>query len=164
MQLIETVTVGSGGAASIEFTGIPQDGTDLLLVMSVRGNFFGNFPLEINGSTINFSSRQLIGTGSSVSSTSRSDNIVSDVVTSAGNTANTFSSMSFYFANYTNSSNKSISVDAVQENNATASTQNITAMLWSNSSAITSIGTDVISFGGLYVEHSTFSLYKITKA
>jgi len=28
-ELVETVTVGAGGASSIEFTSIPQDGTDL---------------------------------------------------------------------------------------------------------------------------------------
>ncbi len=36
MQLIETIEVGAGGAASIEFTSIPQDGVDLLLMVSAR--------------------------------------------------------------------------------------------------------------------------------
>ena len=34
--LISSVTVGSGGAASIEFTSIPADYTDLLLKVSMR--------------------------------------------------------------------------------------------------------------------------------
>ena len=35
--LIETITVGSGGASSIEFTGIPQEtGADLVVRLSAR--------------------------------------------------------------------------------------------------------------------------------
>jgi hypothetical protein len=37
-NLIATTTVGSGGAASIDFTGIPQTYTDLFLVSSLRSN------------------------------------------------------------------------------------------------------------------------------
>jgi len=36
MTHISTVQVGAGGAASINFTSIPQTGTDLALVMSGR--------------------------------------------------------------------------------------------------------------------------------
>jgi hypothetical protein len=36
MVKIDTVTVGSGGAASIEFTNIPQTYTDLQIVLSAR--------------------------------------------------------------------------------------------------------------------------------
>ena len=35
---IQTVTVGSGGAASIDFTSIPQTYTDLKIVLSARTN------------------------------------------------------------------------------------------------------------------------------
>ena len=38
MQLIEHIEVGSGGAASIEFTGIDQTGQDLLLKVSSRNS------------------------------------------------------------------------------------------------------------------------------
>jgi len=38
MVAIQTVTVGSGGAANIEFTSIPQTYTDLVVVLSLRNN------------------------------------------------------------------------------------------------------------------------------
>jgi hypothetical protein len=41
-QLIEHIEVGSGGAASIEFTGIPQDGVDLVLLASLRTDATGD--------------------------------------------------------------------------------------------------------------------------
>ena len=36
MTLVETVTIGSGGASIIEFASVPQTATDLLVVMSLR--------------------------------------------------------------------------------------------------------------------------------
>jgi hypothetical protein len=42
-KLIETVTVGSGGAANIEFTSIPQTYTDLKLVISGKNDKCCNF-------------------------------------------------------------------------------------------------------------------------
>ena len=53
-SLIETVTVGSGGAASIEWTAINQDGQDLVIVLSSRnGEAVTNVSstIQINGVT-----------------------------------------------------------------------------------------------------------------
>ena len=48
---IQTVTVGSGGASSIDFTSIPQTYTDLCLVYSARLTTTDtNWRLKINGS------------------------------------------------------------------------------------------------------------------
>jgi hypothetical protein len=44
-----------------------------------------------------------------------------------------------YIPNYAGSSNKSVSIDAVTENNATAAEANLVAGLWSSTAAITSI-------------------------
>ena len=38
MVKLQTVTVGSGGASSIDFTNIPQTYTDLKIVLSARTN------------------------------------------------------------------------------------------------------------------------------
>ena len=60
--LISSVTVGSGGASSIEFTSIPSTYTDLLLNFSGRSNTnqaSGGFAckIEFNGSSSNLSAR-----------------------------------------------------------------------------------------------------------
>ena len=162
MTLVETITVGSGGAASIEFTSIPQDADDLVILLSGRNsNTFPAFYLGFNSSTSNFSRRILYGTGSGVASGTGSNNIINGV-TRSSDTANTFGNTQIYVPNYSGSSTKSISIEAVIENNATSSWLEISAMLWNDTSAITSV--ELYLSGHTFSEHSTASLYKITKA
>lgn len=159
VTLVSTVTVGSGGAASIEFNSIPQTGKDLLVLVSPRLNS-GTDPIQLvaNGSTANFTARRIYGTGSSVFS-----NTFAAAGQMNGNetTSSTFSNHQIYVSNYAGSSNKSISVDSVAENNATGAWQELYALLWSNSSAITSFAVQPYS-GGSFVQHTTASLYIIS--
>jgi hypothetical protein len=162
MTLIETKTLGTA-AASIEFTSIPQDGTDLLVLASgrsSRSSALDGFYLTINGSTANQTNRYLEGTGSSVASGTETRFI--GTLSGASSTSNTFANTVIYFSNYAGSTNKSFSVDSVAENNATTSGQHIIAGLWSQTAAITSL-TFVPSVGPNFAIGSTISLYKITK-
>jgi hypothetical protein len=77
----------------------------------------------------------------------------------AGNTASTFSNIEIYIPNYAGSTNKSFSIDAVGENNATAAYAGLVAGLWSTSSAITAIS---IASTTLFAEFSTATLYGIS--
>ena len=159
--LIQTVTVGSGGAASISLNSIPGTFTDLFLVISARNtgnNIEGN--LQINGSSANRSRRDLIGNGSGVGSDTAT-NIVSWITNPSSTTANTFCSAAFYFPNYSGSSNKSFSIDSVNESNGTTGYQRIVAELWSDTSAITSF--TISNTSGNLAEFSSASLYGITK-
>jgi hypothetical protein len=164
-SLIQTVTVGAGGAASIEFTDIPQDGVDLVCLLSARllvSNESGVY-LRINGNTTtDYAFLKLLGQGSGTPLSSAvnyggttSLNLGALV---GNNTANTFGSMSIRFSNYTSSANKAISVDAVTENNATLAYQQITAASFRGAGAITSLEFGIFSS---YAEHTTASLYKI---
>jgi len=164
MKLIESKTLGTA-AASIEFTSIPQDGTDLVVLLSGRGTVniasAGHYyTLSLNGSTSGFTRRFLQGDGSAASSGSNTNSIVGYVVPNEW-TANTFCSNSMYFPNYTGSSNKSFSHESVTENNATFSQQIIEAFLWSNTAAITSITLTI--GGGNFAVGTIASLYKVTK-
>jgi phage-related tail fiber protein len=163
MSLIQTVTVGSGGAASIEFTSIPQDGTDLVVLASVRGSSNEIIFLQINNSASNFSTRAL-DAFPTVESSSNTDSRIG-YASNQSSTANTFGSLSLYLLNYTSSSNKTFSVDYVDENNDTTTSRGIRAGLWSNTAAITSL---TFTLGGVpgsdnFPQNCTFSLYKITK-
>ncbi len=162
-KLVQSVTVGAGGAASIEFTSIPQTGTDLLLVVSARSTqavIYDYLFLSFNGSSSNFSARFLDGNGSVVESGTWSNAVVDSSVVGASATANTFGSSQFYISNYAGSTNKSYSNDSVTENNASTAYQSIHAGLWSNTAAVSSIG---MITGGNFVAGSTASLYIITK-
>jgi pyocin large subunit-like protein len=167
MTLVSTVTVGSGGAASIEFTNIPQTGKDLLLLVSTRTAYSAGqtvLALTINNVfTSNYNMRTLIGSGSAASSDNLATSLMVTAVTnSATSTSNTFGNASFYFSNYTSSTNKSLSIDSVSENNATAAGQRITAGSFTTSSAITSFKMADASGSFNFVQHSTASLYIIS--
>jgi hypothetical protein len=166
MKLIETKTLVSA-AASIEFTSIPQDGTDLVVVALLRSNRASpdtedSGKVEFNNSSSNFSWRRLRGDGSNANSGNGTDNLLFQNQNAGGTTANTFSSVQMYISNYTLTINKSFSVDSVNENNATLAWSSILAGLWSNTSAITSIKV-LPNVGTQWVAGSTISLYKITK-
>jgi hypothetical protein len=163
-QLIETVTVGSGGAASIEFTGIPQDATSLVLVISQRNETTsGAFYIQINNdtSTSNYPGIWLEGNGSSAYSYPLTANAYIRLRPNrSGDTANTFSNSAIYFSNYTATSTKSISIDTVTEGNDAAEYQGIIAARYLGTSGI-SVVTMTAGTGNV-AQHSTASIYKIT--
>ena len=166
MRLIETKTLPST-AASIEFTEIPQDGTDLVVLISGRSSRSGQVRDELfvgfNNNTSGYTLLALRGDGSTTSSNTNGSSTYFGRMDmpAASATSNTFSNISVYIPNYAGSTNKSISGDSVMENNATESWQQIVAGLWSNTAAITSIQLkpEVANFEAA----TTISLYKITK-
>jgi hypothetical protein len=164
--LIQSVAVGSGGAASIEFGSIPQTYTDLLLVMSMRTSRVSvsdYAAVSFNSSTSSFSVRSLGGTGSaafSASYTSSPDSRIVGSVVGNSSTASIFSNGSLYVPNYTSSNNKSYSFDSTREDNVTGSEMALGAGLWSNTAAITSIA--ITSWGSATIlQYSSASLYGI---
>jgi hypothetical protein len=156
-EAIATVTVGSGGASSIDFTSIPATYTDLLINFSIRNTGdFNTVGLLLNGVSTNQTARRVIGSGSTVTSSTYTE--IQNTPSTA--TANTFGSGYLYIPNYTSSNNKSISIDAVSENNATLAYATLEAWLWSNTSVITSIAFSGL-FGGSIAQYSTATLYGI---
>jgi hypothetical protein len=163
MDLIQTVTVGSGGSASINFASIPQTFTDLVVVTSLRTTrsaIAEQVYISFNGSSASFTNRALYGNGSSATSFNANRDVVN--APSANATANTFSNGTIYLPNYTSSSNKAFSSDDVTEHNGTEAYQFIIALLWANTAAITSL-TLTPGAGGSFVQHSSASLYGILK-
>jgi len=163
-QVISSVTVGSGGAANIQFTSIPQTYTDLILQVSARtdeaGANWSEGRITFNGSSSGYTNRYVLGTGSATSSGSVGTAYVyGGRGTAAAATSSTFSNSYIYIPNYASSNNKSISTDEVTENNATAALAFFNAGLWSNSAAITSI--TITPNTGNFVQYSTAVLYGI---
>ena len=160
MTVIQHIPVGSGGQAEIEFTSIPQSYTDLYLVFSSRSEgASSNFAVKFNGSAGDFTARHMYGIGSQVFSFTSSPNFIG-VGDSTSQTANTFGSHEVYIPNYTGSQNKSFMSNAVNENNATEAYQTISAQLWSQSAAITSIAIYQMQ-GNDVGQYSSATLYGI---
>ena len=162
MKLIETKTLGSA-ATSIEFTSIPGDATDLVVVCSLRSARTGvddPISIDINGGSTAVTIRRLRGNGSAAASGTDGPDLW--YTSAASTTSNTFDNACIYFPNYAGSTNKSFSSDGVSENNATEAYQAITAGLWASTAAITSVKVKSRTGSNLVVG-STISLYKITK-
>jgi hypothetical protein len=166
MQLIETKTLGTA-AASVEFTSIPQDGTDLMLLLSHRssGSTFGlQLVLRFNGLTSGYSRRLIYDDGTGAYSGSGSGETAArfSFVQESGSTSNTFGNARVYIPNYTSSSSKFFSSEAVTEGNSTSTLRAMYGGLSSGTAAITSI-TIFEQNSVNFVANTTASLYKITK-
>jgi len=154
----------NASAASVTFANIPQTGyTDLKIVMSARLTSAGYDSTPWNSGNISFngtaitSGKLLAGTGSAAVS---DNNASAAFTTDTDATANTFGNFEMYVPNYTSSTNKSVSVDLVTENNGTASVCVLEAILSTVTASINNIY--FAPTGGYsYAANSTFSLYGI---
>ena len=161
MTLIGSAS-GTGSSGTVTFSSIPATYTDLLFYVSARaGNDVDN-NLKVNGNTIN-AGKNLYGTGSATGSqNSSSAGSGIWVANYTATTANVFGNAILYFPNYTSSNYKTVSIDSVTENNATASYQSMTAAIWNTTSAITSITFETTDPATrFYQTNSTFYLYGI---
>lgn len=172
MTLIQSVTVGAGGASSIDFTSIASTYTDILVKMSLRTDrsaIGDQIKFTVNGSTSTYSGIVLLGTGASVLSETSSaagagsGYLIGENMNAATSTASTFGNAEIYIPNYAGSTNKSMSWDIVAENNATTGYQAIEAGLWATTSAITSIKLQSANAAN-FVQYSTAYLYGISNS
>lgn len=163
MALIKTITAGVGGTGSFDFTAIPQTFTDLIVVFSGRsayaaGGQYWTFVLNTEPPSL---TKNFFGTGTSVSYNSV-NTVDSGTLTAASSTTNIFSNATIYVPNYTSSSAKFASIDAVSENNGATAYQGITGMYYSAvTSPVTSLS--IGAAGQTMIQYSSASLYGILK-
>lgn len=164
--LISTQTL-TGSQAAIEFLSLPQTYTDLYVVASLRmsGSSSPHSMLSFNNTnTSSFALKNLIrySTGSVISQSESAAALRGLYATLSGDTANTFSNGSIYIPNYAGSTNKTISIDSVQEDNSNDMDMGITAGLWPYTNAITSLKLTADASQS-FVTGSTVSVYGILK-
>jgi hypothetical protein len=169
VKIGSTVTVGAGGATSIDFSSIPATYTDLLVDLSVRcdrGGTSDSMRLRFNASTSGYSDRTIQGNGSgtptSFSNLLAGAYLYLGEVNASGTTASTFTSEQIYVPNYASSNAKSVSIDDVLENNAVTGIAQMVAGLWSGTGAITAIA--ITCNASNFVQYSTATLYGILKS
>ena len=167
MQLISSVTVGAGGAATVTFSSIPQIYTDLVLLLSARNTSSGaeNAIAQLNATTTGYSNRFLQGNGSVTSSASTigaTNGLNIGLVNGTSATANTFSNLLITIPNYAITVTKTCSSDAVTENNASSAFQVVSSGSSSVTAAVTSLDVK-LAFGSTYAENTIAYLYGILK-
>ena len=155
--------------ASIDFTSIPQGYTDLMLVASSRSTRASQEDptyIRFNGNSSSiYSDKYLYGNGSAAYSGGPTGPTLIQYFAqpAASATANTFGSITIYIPNYTSSNYKSVSADALFENNSTTTDYTraqLSAGLFSSTSPITSITYGTYA-GPAFATNSTFTLYGV---
>lgn len=166
-ELISTVQVGSGGASTIEFTGIPQTANHLAIAITPRSTTFpGNtFSLRFrfNDSTSNYFLRYLEGSGSgSVNAGTFSPTYIGDmyVVPGGSQTGDAFGNCTIFLPNYSQSTKKQVFVQGAIEGNNSSTSQGIYSADWNNSSGITKISMFLDS--GNFEQNTIASIYLIS--
>jgi len=159
--LISSQTAANSTTATYSFTSIPATYTDLVLKYSCRNSAsLQNITMQFNSITSGYTYRMIYGDGATASSFDQGT--FSGTYLFAGNIINstsTFMNGEIYIPNYANTSyNKSVSVDVVEENNATTAYAQLIAGLIPTTSAINRID---ISTGNNFAQYSTFYLYGI---
>ena len=162
-KIASTTVTASAGQANIDFQNIPQGYTDLIISISPRNSSTENaFRVRINNDSSSiYSARWLLGTGAAASSNNHSSQTAAFVgrMSMSSDTASTFGSVNVYIPNYTSSTAKSISSEAVTENNGTTAYQSLFAALYTGTSAISRL--TLIPDANNFAQYSTATLYGV---
>jgi len=168
VQIGSTITVGSGGSTTLDFSSIPSTYTDLVLKVSARGTTTSPDRdallsiIKFNNTGTTYTSTWLRTTGGVVASFG--GGTFAGYVNSSSYTASTFSNTDYYIPNYTGSQQKSFSIDNAAHQNVTSydAISGMGAGLWNGTAAINQI-TLSLDYGN-FAQHTTASLYGILKS
>lgn len=161
---LATVTVPSGGAASVTFAGIPQ-GYKHLQVRAIQrssraaANDYGNIYLNSDTTGANYTQHRLRGDGSTASAAAGTSDFSYGDYPAGSTTASVFGGFIFDLLDYT-STNKNKTQRLLFGYDANGSGQiNLTSKLWLSTAAVTSITFD--NRGVNWASETTFALYGV---
>jgi hypothetical protein len=165
-ESIATVTVGSGGAANVEFTSIPSTYQHLQIravFRSARSEAFdANLYMQVNGDTgNNYNAHDLTGSGSSASASSGGTGAQASIGygPTNGRTASAFGGIVLDILDYgSTTKNKTMRSLSGYDANGTGIVA-LSSGLWMSTSAVTSLKFFIFSYN--LVQHSTFALYGV---
>jgi hypothetical protein len=169
-ESIATVTVGSGGSATVEFTSIPGTYTHLQIRMLERatGSYNGGYVdgVQFNSDTAsNYSWHELLGDGSSASAAAGATqtSMRAGRMPAGGVGANIFGTSIIDILDYANTNKyKTIRTLGGFDSNSTTGTIVLGSGNWRSTSAITSI--KLIPAADTFAQYSHFALYGIKGA
>ena len=167
-ESIATVTVGSGGSATVTFSSIPATYTHLQIrgiARDSRASTNSDFSLRFNGdSATNYSFHTLEGTGSAVSSSAATNATDISIANISGNSAgsDTFGASIADILDYANTNKyKTVRSLGGHDNNGSGNIK-MESGNWRSTSAVTSI--TLIPNTANFVEYTQFALYGIKGA
>ena len=173
-ESIATVTVGSGGTASVNFSSIPSTYKHLQIRCLTRGsNSASTCPiyLTVNGDTAaNYSTHQLLGNGATAYADGHAnasyiiDGFGGFQTLSGGDLANDFGVGIIDLLDYANTSKyKTARALFGRDTNTTTGRIVFESGSWRNTNAITSLSftTDTTTYGITWSQYTQFALYGI---
>jgi len=162
-ESIATVTVGSGGSATITFSSIPATYTHLQLRGIGRDNLGNSVEMTFNSDTgTNYARHRLIGNGTAASATGTISLANIPLLANAGlpTAANTFGVFVIDILDYTNTNKYTTArVLSGQDINGSGGVD-FTSGLWLNTNAISTITLTGAS-SAIFQQYSQFALYGI---
>lgn len=160
-ELIQTITTTSN-VPSITFSNIPQDGSDLYILVSARSTAAANWhPLRFvfNSDTGNYFQRRIYGFATTVDPSYDSWGIE---MPGTNVVSNLYGSASITIADYSSSSLQKLVVFQFSSGNTTSSSLNqVAAGKWTGTAPLTSLSFDAEGTNNI-AAGSVFSLYKFT--
>jgi hypothetical protein len=168
-ESIATVTVGGGGAASIEFTSIPGTYQHLQIRFIARSTMAGYnndvLTVRFNSDTgSNYAYHSLYGSGAAAGAEAASSATYGRAgsVPGANITADMFGVGVIDILDYASASKATTVRSFVGfDNNSTAGLVRLNSSLWTSTSAVTAVELEYHTSSGNFVEHSTAALYGI---
>ena len=158
---IATVTVGSGGAANVEFTSIPSTFEHLQIRMIGRttSSPFANVQYNSDTTASNYRSHFIYGQGSSVVATNTADKAYIAYLSTSGNQANEFGDAVTDILDYKNT-NKYKTARSINGNEqGSGGFVILFSHLWISTSAISSI--KILPVAGNFEQYTKIALYGI---
>jgi hypothetical protein len=164
-ESIATITVGSGGSTSVEFTSIPSTYTHLQLRMNIRSNraiSVEAYTLQFNSTGSNqYSGHLLAGNGATSQTYAETGQNSGLGAYIAGDSAgsNIFGGAISDILDYANTNKyKTVRSLGVTDQNGSGNIS-LTSCLWQNTAAINSI--KFLSGGTGWTQYSSFALYGV---
>jgi hypothetical protein len=165
-ESIATVTVGAGGASSIDFTSIPGTYQHLQIrwtARSARAATEDFTIIRVNGdSGSNYAEHRLVGDGSSATAVSGTSltYVALDICPAASATSSVFSGGVCDILDYVSTSKNTTFRSFGSHDRNGAGQVRLYSGLWMNTNAITSIKL-LTFFGSNFTQHTTAALYGI---
>jgi hypothetical protein len=165
-ESIATVTVGSGGAATITFSSIPQTYKHLQIRTLVRyaGND-GGYGMYYNSDTTagNYRAHTVATDGASVYTQQMQDAFAVWGMSNNTHTTGVYNAVIMDISDYTSTSKNTTSRQLWGFDNNGSGRVGLASMLWVNTAAVTNIRLDANIQGGtsLFAQYSSFALYGI---
>lgn len=164
-ESIATVTVGSGGASTIEFTSIPATYASLHLRGVLRSSTAATNAvtptLTVNGSAgTNYAQHELAGSGSAASAYGAADaaGVIMLEHPAAAAAANIFGAVAIDILDYASTSKYKTFRMFIGADRNGAGVVGLTSGLWKSTSAITTV---TLTSPDNFVQHSTVALYGV---